>query len=270
MPCTTAMCWAQRFISLCLLGGLVFSVHAGAAMPTADGSAAGVLRPAGGAGARLSSAGALLPTLSACPEIAIGPKILPRAEYGVPYRNALTQAGGVGTVTYVVSAGALPAGISLSPAGRLSGKSTKTGIPQFTVTVTDGRGCMGSQSFDLIVGPARVSLQMLAETATVPAGGAARYTLRVTNESAGMVGQIVVTDSLPRAMAFVGAEPTEFSANGQQIVWKLKNVPAGATRELTLSTRAASNAGGQVTNAASAATTGDYATAQVTTRIVTP
>src|SRR4029079_2920069 len=47
--------------------------------------------------------------------------------------------------------GPLPAGITLSNAGLLSGTPTVTGVFPITVTVTDGNGCTGTSSYTLTI-----------------------------------------------------------------------------------------------------------------------
>jgi len=87
-----------------------------------------------------------------CPVIAVSPASLSNATAGAAYGPVtLTQAGGVGTVTYAVTAGALPTGITLTTAGVLSGTPTVTGTFDFTVTATDANGCTGTRAYTLIV-----------------------------------------------------------------------------------------------------------------------
>lgn len=56
---------------------------------------------------------------------------------GTAYSATLESVGGEGTKTWTVTTGALPAGITLSNAGVLSGTPTETGTFDFTVKVTD-------------------------------------------------------------------------------------------------------------------------------------
>lgn len=68
---------------------------------------------------------------------------LPDAIVGQPYSQPFTAAGGSGIFTYAVTAGTLPAGLTLSPAGLLSGTVATTALPgvyNFTVTATDSLG----------------------------------------------------------------------------------------------------------------------------------
>lgn len=65
---------------------------------------------------------------------------LPNMKVGEPYQVWLEKAGGVDPVTFAVSAGALPAGLTLEPTGNLHGTPTTEGPYSFEVTVTDAVG----------------------------------------------------------------------------------------------------------------------------------
>jgi hypothetical protein len=54
-----------------------------------------------------------------------------------PYSAALEAAGGSGTFTWSIPGGALPAGLSLAPAGTISGIPEAAGTSSFTVRATD-------------------------------------------------------------------------------------------------------------------------------------
>jgi hypothetical protein len=86
-----------------------------------------------------------------CPVITVNPTSVPAAVQYVAYSTVqFTQAGGVGAVTFS-TASSLPAGMSLSPAGVLSGTATQAGSFSITVTATDGNGCTGSAAVSLSV-----------------------------------------------------------------------------------------------------------------------
>jgi hypothetical protein len=70
---------------------------------------------------------------------------LPVAIVGVPYSYTFTSVGGNGTITWT-STGALPAGLSLSPGGVLSGTPSGAGSFTFAVTATDGSSTPESSS----------------------------------------------------------------------------------------------------------------------------
>ncbi|HEX6503471.1 MAG TPA: Ig-like domain repeat protein [Terriglobales bacterium] len=62
--------------------------------------------------------------------------------------------GGVGTLTWSIASGFLPANMSLSPSGTLSGTPGTSGTFNFTVQVTDQNGNTGSQALTLLISPA--------------------------------------------------------------------------------------------------------------------
>jgi Putative Ig domain len=77
-------------------------------------------------------------TVNPPPPLTIATASLPGAELGVPYNQTLQATGGVPPYKWSVTAGSLPAGLSLSSAGVISGTPSGTaGTANFTVTVTD-------------------------------------------------------------------------------------------------------------------------------------
>lgn len=77
---------------------------------------------------------------------------LPEATVGASYRATVELAGG--KPPFVVSAGALPPGLSLSASGELSGTPTSAGTFALTVTLRDDLGATGSRELSLVVKPA--------------------------------------------------------------------------------------------------------------------
>ena len=70
--------------------------------------------------------------------LVVTPSTLPGGTSGVAYRVALTATGGLGgPYTFALSSGALPAGLTLSPAGVISGTPTAVGSFTFTIGVDD-------------------------------------------------------------------------------------------------------------------------------------
>jgi methionine-rich copper-binding protein CopC len=87
-----------------------------------------------------------------CPTITVTPTTLTNATVGSAYAPVtFAQTGGVGTTTFSVTGGALPAGMTLSSAGVLSGTPTAAGTASFTVTATDANGCTGTVTVTLDV-----------------------------------------------------------------------------------------------------------------------
>jgi Putative Ig domain len=68
---------------------------------------------------------------------AITTTTLPGGAIGTAYSATLEASGGAGTLTWTVTTGAPPAGLSLSSAGTISGTPSAIGTSTFAVTVTD-------------------------------------------------------------------------------------------------------------------------------------
>ncbi len=99
-------------------------------------------------------------------QLAINPVQLPGGVVGSTYGPAtFTSSGASGTVTYAVSSGTLPAGLSLSTSGVLTGTPTATGTSSFTVRATDAAGQAAGASYTVAV-----ATKLLLANATVPAG----------------------------------------------------------------------------------------------------
>ncbi|HYM08628.1 MAG TPA: kelch repeat-containing protein, partial [Terriglobales bacterium] len=85
-----------------------------------------------------------------------------------PYTQVLLEQGGVGGLTWSVTGGGLPPGISLSAGGILHGTPTATGLYNFTVSVTDSSSpqkVAAAVNFTLTV-----IQQLVVTTTTLPNG----------------------------------------------------------------------------------------------------
>ena len=76
---------------------------------------------------------------------------LPIATVGVPYTYTLQATGGTTPYTYAVTAGSLPAGITMASDGVISGTPTQPGATSFTATVTDSVSATASVPLVLLV-----------------------------------------------------------------------------------------------------------------------
>jgi hypothetical protein len=71
----------------------------------------------------------------------------------VAFSQTFTQSGAIGGATFALNSGTLPAGLTLSGAGVLSGTPTQTGSFPITIKVTDGEGCVGvGPTYNLSIG----------------------------------------------------------------------------------------------------------------------
>ena len=79
---------------------------------------------------------------------------LPAGTVGQAYDQTLQATGGVGTRTWTLAGGSLPAMLSLSPAGVISGNPTTAGTSNFTVRVTDTLGQTDTQDLSIVINAA--------------------------------------------------------------------------------------------------------------------
>lgn len=102
---------------------------------------------------------------------------LPAGQVGESYTVTLRAAGGVTPYTWSRVTGALPEGLSLSPAGVISGTPEAAGTFSFITSVTGANGLSSTREFELAVAQAPV-----ANVAVGPDGGsvAVGFTLQMT------------------------------------------------------------------------------------------
>ncbi len=85
----------------------------------------------------------------------VNPATLSGGTVGVAYSQSVSAAGGTGSYTFSVSAGSLPAGLSLNAAtGAIRGTPSSAATSTFTVTATDGNGATGSRAYTVTINAA--------------------------------------------------------------------------------------------------------------------
>jgi len=103
--------------------------------------------------------------------VAITTASLPAGTLGVAYSQPLAATGGTAPLSWSLSAGTLPAGLSLSSAGVISGTPTTAGTANFTVKVTDASSPAQSatKALSLTVGGSVVSPLKITTKSPLPA-----------------------------------------------------------------------------------------------------
>jgi Putative Ig domain len=148
--------------------------------------------------------------------ISITTSTLPEATSGSPYSTTLTASGSAGK-SWSISAGSLPAGLSLASSGVLNGTPTAPGTSSFTVKVTAG-GATSQKQFTLdVIAPLQIgaAASQVGEVAVpitvdlAASGGTAPYRWELTQ------------GSLPTHVGFIGDK-----GNGSAAT--IKGVPAEA------------------------------------------
>ncbi|MBW3497584.1 putative Ig domain-containing protein [Janthinobacterium sp. NKUCC08_JDC] len=152
-----------------------------------------------GAGAPFSATNSYTLSVGA-PTITVTPATLPAATAATAYSRQLTANGGVAPYAYTVSSGSLPAGLTLSGSGLLSGTPTAAGSFTLTVQAEDAHQFTGTQSYTLTVASASVSLTP-ASLPNPTAEAAYSATLTATGGTA------------PYSYAVVGTLPVGLSLN---------------------------------------------------------
>jgi hypothetical protein len=85
---------------------------------------------------------------------------LPAGKVGTAYSFQLVSSGGASPITWSITAGALPFGLSLSPNGLISGIPTTAATTSFTVTVADSASTpmTFSDALTLVINPATITI----------------------------------------------------------------------------------------------------------------
>ena len=119
-----------------------------------------------GTATALTATKALSLTINPAPAITFTAASLANATYEVAYSASVAATGGAGTLTYSLASGPLPTGLTLSPAGVISGTPTVVGTFPITVKAADAFGDLQTQTYSV-----KVSYPPVAVTAaTLPVG----------------------------------------------------------------------------------------------------
>ncbi|HEV2385858.1 MAG TPA: putative Ig domain-containing protein, partial [Candidatus Acidoferrales bacterium] len=138
-----------------LAPGLILSGSTGtlAGLPSQSGNFSFAIRVTDSSGqtAQRSFSLAIAPSAPAAAPLGIGTTSLPSATSGQPYSATLQASGGTSPYSWSLAAGQLPAGLTLSATGQLSGTPASAGQSSFTVQVTDGSSLQQSASAALVL-----------------------------------------------------------------------------------------------------------------------
>lgn len=192
-------------LSGALPSGLTFTAATGvlSGTPTQTGTfpiTVSVTDATTGAGAPYAASRNYTLTVSP-PTIAIAPLTLPFGAAGAPYSQTLTASGGVAPYTFQVIAGSLPAGVSLSASGVLSGTPTAAGTFNVSVRASDANLQTGQRAYSSNIAAPTLALS--------PASGTllAAYGMAYSQSFTALGGNAPYTYSLS------GAVPSGLSFN---------------------------------------------------------
>ncbi|WP_430542654.1 putative Ig domain-containing protein [Xanthomonas sacchari] len=141
-------------------------------------------------------------TLSiAAPTLTQGQPTLPAGTSGTAYNQTLSTSGGTAPYSYSVVSGALPTGLSLTPAGVLSGTPSAAGSFAFSIKVSDANGFSATQAYTLTIAsavPAPVAANDTGATLVDTA-----LTLAVTGNDTGSIDSIAIATAPSHGTATV-------------------------------------------------------------------
>jgi uncharacterized protein YhjY with autotransporter beta-barrel domain len=144
----------------------------------------------------------------------VSPATLPDATFDVAYSQTLTASsanGGVAPYGFSVSAGALPAGLSLNAAGALSGTPSAAGSFNFTVQATSANGFSGTRPYTVAVAQATQAITAFAATPAAPVFAPAG-SFAVTANGGGSGNPVVFASTTPAVCTVSGGTVTTVSA----------------------------------------------------------
>ncbi len=172
---------------------------------TGELTLAGAL-PANSAGAagRLNGMAYFAPR---CETVSLTPATLPNGIIGAAY-NQTVSALPAGNYNFTITAGALPAGLSLNAAtGAITGTPTTLGTANFTITALSLSSCSGSQAYSLSINNPAPILGGLNPDAVTAGSGSLTLTVAGSNF---INGSMVRWNGADRPTTFVSA--TELTA----------------------------------------------------------
>ena len=117
--------------------------------PTMVGSSTLTIRATYATGCFAQIAYTIVIAAEGCPAITLAPSTLPSGLVGVAYSQQITASGGTGSYAFTVLTGTLPAGLTLSSGGLLSGTPTTLGSSTVVIQATDGSGCPGVTTYTI-------------------------------------------------------------------------------------------------------------------------
>jgi len=137
---------------------------------------------------------------------------------GQPYSVQFLATGGTGPYTWSLQTGTLPAGLTLSPTGLLSGAPTAAGPSTFRVRVADSASQVTTGQFDVTIAPAALVITTASPLISGTAGVAYGQTFAATGGTPGFIWSVLS-----------GALPTGLSLSSGGVISGTPTIPGTST-----------------------------------------
>jgi hypothetical protein len=229
---TTGVAWSDSFDAPGGTGTSTWSISAGSlppglsvtptgastatvsGTPTAAGSYAFTLSATNAATAASASSTASIPlSLRVADPLLVTTSTVPDAVPGVAYTATIGARGGVGPLTFSMTAGSvLPTGVSLSSGGVLSGTAATVGDYPLGVTVTDSRGVPATGTLTLSV-VAQLDITV-GNVTPMLVGTGTGVTITAAGGSGGPIAWTVKSGALPPGLSLVNTATLSPSFDG--------------------------------------------------------
>ncbi len=159
-------------------------------------------------------------SLAVATSVTITTSSLPNGTVGASYSQALTASAGTAPYVWSVSSGALPAGLSLSSNGTISGTPAAAGPSNFTVTVTDSSTPSALTASTALAITIQSGLTLaITTTSPLPIGMAGVfYSQPIATTGPTPTGWAVISGILPPGLSLTGSGyPGRHSDNGRNV-----------------------------------------------------
>jgi len=235
---TTPFTWSLQSGSLPAGLTLVASSGAITGTPTAAGTSSFTAKVTDNVGASASKALSIV--VNAAPSITTSS--LPNGNVSVAYNQTLAATGGTTPLTWAISSGSLPAGLTLTAStGAITGTPTTSGTSNFTARVTDNVGATATKALSIVI-----LSSLTITTSSLPAdtvGVAYNQTLTATGGTTPYTWA-VLSGSLPAGLSLVAGTGaitgTPTAAGTSNFTARVTdNVAATATKALSIVVNAA-------------------------------
>ena len=142
-------------------------------------------------------------TINAAPAITFTGTVPATGMFNVAYTGSAAASGGGGALTYTVSAGSLPAGLSLNASsGAITGTPTAVGTSTFTIRAADAYGDSATQGYSIVVSYPALTVTTAATLPVGYVGGTYSKTLTATGGSgAGYQWSVTAGSVLPGGLS---------------------------------------------------------------------